>query len=41
MDKKEFERIGARAFLRKPYLLANVREAVSQALKNFNIPDYD
>jgi DNA-binding response OmpR family regulator len=41
LDEKVFASLGAGAFLKKPYNLSNVREAISLALNNFNVPDYE
>jgi DNA-binding response OmpR family regulator len=41
LDEKVFANLGVGAFLRKPYHLPDVRNALSQALDHFNIPDYE
>jgi|GEM_PF-2688906 len=40
-EEKVFKALGVGAFLKKPYELIDVRDAVSQALGNFNVPDYE
>jgi DNA-binding response OmpR family regulator len=41
LDEKVFKGLGVSAFLKKPYELSDVRDAMSQALGNFNIPQYE
>ena len=41
IEEKVFVSLGVGAFLRKPYELIDVRDAISQALGNFNVPDYE